>query len=116
MEQEKEKAIKNILKSNPKFLLISCSLIIEGRRKFLDVPFIVAENSFPNRQLIFTYVIEYFGIERNEDTIDMINKIYSEFAILCINRFKNKQEYDEFMNSSNETTEFDSLSNEIINE
>lgn len=90
-DQEEIQKIKNILGKNPMFMLFSASMVVEGRRKFIDIPIISVD--FPHRNNIFMYCMQFLDIEE----ADAQTAIVPSFAILNIYEFKSQKHYEEFI-------------------
>lgn len=90
--QEQEK-IENILANDPIYLLFSTTAVVDGKRKFIDIPIITIKDSYPHRTSIFMYAMEFWKIEDES----RYPAIMESFSIINVHKFDSKIQYELFI-------------------
>lgn len=75
------------------YFLFSCTILVEGIRKFADIPVYCERGKFPPRNDIFRYICSNFSIEMSQE-------LFFNFSVTNIFRFANKDEFDLFTSSN----------------
>lgn len=84
-------------KDYPKFYwLFSVTLLVDGKRKFLDIPVYSHKMVFPNRNVIYNFACNQIGINPEN------NDVYNSFAVVGVYKFESKDDYESYVNVSEE--------------
>ena len=90
--------MEGLEKDYPKFYwLFSVTLLVDGKRKFLDIPVYSHKMVFPNRVVIYNFACNQIGINPEN------NDVYNSFAVVSVYKFESKEDYESYVNISEET-------------
>lgn len=81
------------------YYLFSVTLMVDGKRKFLDIPVYSHKMVFPNRVVIYNFACNQIGINPEN------NDVYNSFAVVGVYKFESKEDYESYVNVSEETSE-----------
>lgn len=88
------------------FFLFSVTLIVNNARKFADIPVMSHRLIFPNRQVIYGFACDHFGIPH-----DNIMAMES-FAVVGIYKFENEEDYVSYTQTVNNGIEVSEIADE----
>lgn len=81
----------------PKFYwLFSVTMVVDGKRKFVDIPVYSHRLVFPNRTLIYKFACDHIGCNPEN------NDIYKSFSVINIYKFESQEDYESFVLSNDE--------------
>ena len=84
---------ENVEKDYPKYYwLFSVTLVVDAKRKFLDIPVYSHKMVFPNRTVIYNFACNQININPENDSV------YNSFAVVGVYKFESKEDYDSYVN------------------
>lgn len=86
-----ENVMEDVQKDYPKYYwLFSITMVIDGKRKFLDIPVYSHKMIFPNRNVIYSFACAQVGVSPESQDI------YSSFAVIGVFQFSSKEDYESY--------------------